>query len=136
MLENKVNKEEKEKITRRNFLDGVIELLAGAVMAVPIIYYFETKAKQKRELMKEKLISRGYSPAAVEEIVTGKRFYMNNMPSKEEYYERFGDRVIFSYEEWLKKWDESCRKALGKGLFKDKFGEFYIKDIKKDQEYK
>ena len=130
MIDGKVN--EKEKITRRNFINVGIELLTGAIIAAPVIYLLEKGEKEEQKLAKKNLILQGYSQEATEEIVTGKRFYIR-VQTEEGYYKLLGERVKFSYEEWLKKYDESMRLAIGRGLFQDEFGKYYLRDLTKQE---
>ncbi len=90
------------------------------------------KKKKGRELRKEKLISEGYSPDVAEETVKGKRIYMQ-MSTKKEYYRRFGEEPLLTYEEWLRRYDLNMRVSVGRGLFQDKFGRNYIRKLTKKE---
>lgn len=129
MLEHEVKK---EKITRRNFLSAGIEILGGVAIAAPIIYFIETENMNKKKQKKENLILRGYSPEVAEEIVKGKRFYLS-IENKEKYYKIRGKNTNLTYEEWLKKYDESLRISMHMGVFQDKFGKNYFRKLTKQE---
>ena len=129
MLEHEVKK---EKITRRNFLSAGIEILGGVAIAAPIIYFIETENMNKKKQKKENLILSGYSPEVAEEIVKGKRFYLS-IENKEKYYKIRGKNTNLTYEEWLKKYDESLRISMHMGVFQDKFGKNYFRKLTKQE---
>ncbi|MBU1198828.1 MAG: hypothetical protein KKF46_02030 [Nanoarchaeota archaeon] len=133
MIEEKINEtKENKEITRRDFLDLGMELFGGVIMAGAIIYFLEKEEKDERELEKENLILKGYSQEVAEEIARGKRFYLN-IQTKEDYHRIRGEAPKTTYEKWLENYDENMRISLRQGLFQDKFGKYYFRELTKPE---